>query len=84
MRRDVRRRSDRVRGDGERDDARALGEQAREVVVVELELVGESGDPDDDAEVVRELEPGRDVGVVVERGDDDLVSRAQASARTRA
>ena len=51
-------RADRVGGDRERDDARALGELAREVVVVELEIVRESRDADDDAEVVRELEPG--------------------------
>ena len=54
----VRCRSDRVRGDGERHDARALGEEAREVVVVQLEVVGETRDPNNDAEVVRELEPG--------------------------
>ena len=73
----VRRGPDGVRGHGERDDARALGQERREVVVVELELVGHARDADDDPEVVRELEPGRDVGVVVERGDDDLVALAQ-------
>ena len=54
----VRCRSDRVRGDGERDDARALGEEARDGVVVQLEVVGETCNPNNDAEVVRELEPG--------------------------
>ena len=74
---DVRRRADRVRGDRERDDARPLRELRGEIVVVELELVGKPGVTDDDAEVVRELEPGRDVGVVVELRHDDLVARAQ-------
>ena len=68
---------DRVRRDRERDDARALGELRREIVVVELELVGQARDAHDDAEVVRELEPRRDVRVVVERRHDDLVARAQ-------
>ena len=40
----VRCRSDRVRGDGERHDARALGEEARDGVVVQLEIIGETRD----------------------------------------
>jgi hypothetical protein len=44
---------------------------------VRSESFGEPGDADDDPEVVRELEPGRDVAVVVERRDDDLVALAQ-------
>ena len=45
-----------------------------------------SDEADDEAEVVRELEPGRDVRVVVEPRDDDLVARAELasdSARQR-
>ena len=72
--------ADGVGGDGEGDDARPLGEEPFDVVVVDLELVGEPGDADDDAEVVGELEPGRDVRVVVERSDDDLVAPLAASA----
>ena len=70
----VRRRTDRVCGDREADDARASGELRLEVLVVDLEVVGEGSHEDDDPEIVRQLEPGRDVSVVVERGDDDLVA----------
>ena len=73
----VRRRADRVRGDRERDDARPLGELGLEVGVVDLELAREAGHADDDPEVVGQLEPRRDVPVVVERRDDDLVALAQ-------
>ena len=46
-------------------------------VVVHLELAREARHPDDDPEVVGQLEPRRDVPVVVERRDDDLVALAQ-------
>ena len=74
---DVRGRADRVGGERERDDPRAIRELALEVVVVDLEIVGESRDADGDVQVVRDLEPGRDVGVVVEGRVDDLVAGAQ-------
>ena len=76
---DVGRGADRVRRDREGDDARALREELREIVVVDLELFGHAGDADDDAEIVRELEPRSDVPVVVERRHDDLVPVAQRS-----
>ena len=47
---------------------------AREVVEVERRVVADVGEADDEVEVVRELEPGRDVAVVVEPRDDDLVA----------
>ena len=50
---------------------------ARQVVVVEREVVGQARDVNHEPEIMRELEPGRDVRVVVERGDDDLVARPQ-------
>ena len=53
------------------------GELGLEIGVVDLELVRQAGDVHDEAEIVRELEPRRDVRVVVERGDDDLVALAQ-------
>ena len=62
---------------GKRDDSRAIRQLALEVGVVDLEIVGESRDADGDVHVVRDLEPGRDVGVVVEGRVDDLVARAQ-------
>ena len=80
----VGRRPDRVRGDRERDHLRALGELRLEVVQVERQVVVHAGEADDDAEVLRELEPRRDVRVVVEPGADDLVARARASGRARA
>ena len=48
-----------------------------EIGVVELELVGQAGHVHDEAEIVSELEPRRDARVVVEGGDDDLVSLSQ-------
>jgi hypothetical protein len=76
---DVRCGADGVRGHGKRDDTRALGEVRLEVGVVELEVGGHTGDANDDAEVVRELQPRRDVRVVVQLRHDDLVARAQGS-----
>ena len=73
----VGRRADRVRGDRKCDDARSVGELRREVVVVEREVVGHARDVNDEPEIVRQLEPRRDVRVVVERGHDDLVALAQ-------
>ena len=79
-------RADRVRRDRERDDPRPLGELPLEVVVVEREVVVDLDEADDDAEVVGELEPRRDVRVVVELRHEHLVARAQRrapSARVR-
>ena len=75
----VRRRPDRVRGDRERDDARAVRELGFEIVEVEREIVVHAGEADDDVEILGEREPGRDVGVVVEPRADDLVTGAQRS-----
>ncbi len=66
--------ADRVRGPGERDHPRALGQQRREVVDVEPALVVDVGEPDREAAVACELEPRRDVAVVVEPRADDLVA----------
>ena len=68
---------DGVRGRRERDDARPVGELALQVVVVERELVGDVDEADDDADVVLELEPRRDVRVVVEPRDEHLVARRE-------
>ena len=81
---DVRRGSDGVRRDGKRDHSRSRRELRGKVVVVELELVGEARRTHDDAEIVRDLEPRRHVPVVIERGDDDLVTLPKRSCeRTR-
>ena len=66
--------ADGVRGEREGDDFRPLSELAREVVHVERRVRVQSDETHDEAEVLRELEPGRDVRVVVESRDDDLVA----------
>ena len=73
----VRRGAHRVGRDRERHDPRPLGELPLEVRVVEREIVVDLDEADDDAEVVGELEPGRDVRVVVELRHEHLVARAQ-------
>ena len=80
----VGRRADRVGRDRERDDAGAVVELRLEAVVVEREVVVHVDLADDDAEVVLEREPGRDVAVVVEPGHEHLVARLQlAGERAR-
>ena len=71
---DVRRGADRVRGGREGDDARLLGQLPLEVVVVEREVVRHVDEADDDPEVALELEPRRDVRVVVESRHEHLVA----------
>jgi hypothetical protein len=51
-------RSDRVRGDRERDDTGAVGELPLEVIEVEGGVVVDIDEPDLEPLVVRELEPG--------------------------
>ena len=80
----VRRGPDRVRGDREGDDARPFGELPLEIVVVEREVVVDVDEADDDAEVVLELEPRRDVRVVVEARDEHLLALAQRPRKARA
>ena len=77
-------RADRVRGEREGDDARSVGELPLEVVEVEAAVLVDVDEPHDEALVVRELEPRRDVGVVVEARDEDLVARLElAPGRAR-
>ena len=73
----VGRRADRVGRDRERDDARAIAELRLEAVVVEREVVVDVDLANDDAEVLLEREPRRDVAVVVEPGHEHLVARLQ-------
>ena len=63
--RDIGGRADSVRGDREGDHLRALGELRLQVVQVEREVLVHAGEADDDAEILGELEPRRDVRVVV-------------------
>jgi len=79
---DVDERADRVRGPGERDHARALGELRSEVVEVERGVVADVGEADAQIEIPRQLEPGRDVAVVVQPGHEDLVAGRELPGRS--
>jgi hypothetical protein len=70
-------RADGVRGHRKGDDARPLRKLPLQIVVVELEILGEARHAYRDVQVVRDLQPRRDVRVVVERRVDDLVARPQ-------
>jgi hypothetical protein len=83
-RRDLRDRRDgphRVRRPRERYDARAIGEERPEMIDVEPAFLVDLGELDDEAPVVRELEPGRDVAVVVESRAHDLVAFVPGARR---
>jgi hypothetical protein len=70
-------RPDRVRRPWEGDHPRPLGELCREIVEVERAVVADVDEAHDEALVARELEPRRDVPVVVEARHDDLVALAE-------
>ena len=70
-----------IRGPRECDDARSLREQRPELVEVEHALGVDVAEPDGQIPVVRELEPGRDVRVVIEPRADDLVARVPVPCR---
>ena len=67
-------RADCVRRDREGDDARAGRELSLEVGEIDVAVVRDVGEAHDEAEVMRQLEPRRDVAVVIEARDDDLVA----------
>ena len=58
-----------------------LGQLPLEVGEVERRVVVQVDEADRQVEVVRELEPRRDVAVVVEPRDEDLVARPAGSGR---
>ena len=62
------------------DDACAVGQLSFEVVAIDRRVVGDVDETDLQPEVVRELEPGGDVAVVVELRDEDLVALTQSAA----
>ena len=71
-------RADGVRGERERDDPRALVDQALERVEVEIEVGLDDVElVHDQATILRDEQPRRDVRVVVEPGRDDLVARLE-------
>jgi hypothetical protein len=81
---DLRDRPDGVRRPGKRDNARTVGQFPLEVVEVEPALLVEVDHPHDELLVACELEPRRDVAIVIESRHDDLVAGAKLAAeRTR-
>ena len=79
---DVVDRSNGVRRPGKRDHTRAPAELALQVGQVERAVLRiEVDEPDPDVAIDGELEPGRDVGVVVHPRDDDFVFGLEGSCR---
>jgi hypothetical protein len=70
-------RADRVRRPCERDHPGARPELALQIPEIERRVVVQPDVPDDQAGVVRELQPRGDAAVMVERGDQDLVAGAE-------
>jgi hypothetical protein len=72
----VRDRADGIRCEREGHDARALADQLLEPLDVERHVLGPNRrGADDELVIPRHEQPGRDVGVVIERRHDDLVAR---------
>ena len=69
--------ADRIRRQRERDDLCAFAELRGEAVVVEREVVVHVDPADDDANVLLDCEPWRDVAVVVEPRDEHFVTGLQ-------
>ena len=74
-------RADRVGGPGERDHLGPRPELAFQVAEVQGRVVVQLDVPHHQIAVVRDLQPGRDAGVVVEARDQDLVARAKRAGR---
>ena len=76
----VSRRAHGVRGERKCDHPRAFGQLPGEVVEVEGRVLVDLDEADSEVEVLGELEPGRDVPVVVEARDEDLVACCERSS----
>jgi len=70
-------RADRVRRPGERDHLGAGPELVLQVTDLERGVVVQRDLPDHQIAVMRDLQPGRDPGVVVQAGHEDLVAGAE-------
>jgi hypothetical protein len=73
-------RPDRVGGPGKRHHAGSRRQLRLQVVVVEGRVVEQLDVPHDQVLVVRQLQPWCDAAVVIERGDEDLVARAEVAS----
>ena len=62
-----------VRCEREGDDPSPVGQLTLEILDVDRRVVVDLDEADGEVEVMRELEPGRDVPIVVEARDEDLV-----------
>ena len=79
---DVRRRADGVRRHGEGHDAGSVAQLGLEAAEVEGEVVVDVDESHDDPEVALEVQPRRDVRVVVEPRDQHLVVAAELPAES--
>ena len=74
----VRDRADGIRCEREGHDTRALADQLLEPLDVQRHVLGPNRrGADDELVIPRHEQPGRDVGVVIERRHDDLVARLE-------
>jgi len=72
-------RTDRVRGPGERDHLGARPELALQVPEVQRGVVVQRDVPDHQVPVMRDLQPRRDPGVMVQAGHENLVARLEGA-----
>ena len=70
-------RADGIGRPGKRDHLRARPELSLQILEIERRVVIQLDVPDDQAFVVRQLQPRRDAAVVIQRGDEDLIARAE-------
>ncbi len=82
-RRDIDDRADRMRGDRAGDEASAIRHQRAQVVDMQIAVLAHAP-PDEFRAGLLQRQPGRDVGVVVHVGDDDLVAFAKHLADAEA
>ncbi len=78
---DIGERSEGVRRNGKRYDARPIRQLALEVAVVERRVVVDIDEADLQLLVVRELEPRRDIRVVVELRHENLISLVPGTSK---
>ena len=78
---DIRDRADRIGSGWEGDDPGPVRQLSLEVVQVQRAVVADIHVADDEIMVTRQLEPGGDVGVMVEPGYENLVSSSELATQ---